>query len=196
MQGTRALLGLFHTWLYQGSFDCKRDRLTARGWLFSPINSTPCLYLERQFKIKIFSLFTWQFHDCPIWLLGDLSRGWHEAAELLSQPCSSPRALCSWNAGGACLTLRSLISVQHGKGKFAEWNAPVKESKALCTACCKTNHEESEAEKLLSCYFCIRDFNTLLKKSQWWKASTSSERHFCYRVYMLLGLIVICILRK
>lgn len=50
--GTRASLGLFHTWLYQGSFDCKRDRLTARAWLFSPINSSPCLYLERQFKIK------------------------------------------------------------------------------------------------------------------------------------------------
>lgn len=52
MQGTRASLELLHTWLYQGSFDCKRDRLTARGWLFSPINSSLCLYLQRQFRIK------------------------------------------------------------------------------------------------------------------------------------------------
>lgn len=52
MQGTHASLGLFPTWLYQGSSDCKCDRLTARGWLFSPINSSPCLYLERQFRAK------------------------------------------------------------------------------------------------------------------------------------------------
>lgn len=94
---------------------------------------------------------------CP---LGDVSQ-----QSCYHSPAAAPE-LCPCSVGGACLTLQSLISVQQGEGKFADWNTPaVKESKALCTDCCKTNHEESQAEKLLPCYFCIiRDFNTCLKK--------------------------------
>lgn len=67
-------------------------------------------------------------------------------------------------AGGACLTFRTLISqCSREEESLLTGTLQVKESKALCIDYCKTNHEESLAEQLLSCYFCIRDLNTPFK---------------------------------
>lgn len=118
---------------------------------------SPCLYPERQFRIKSSSFSPGSSMiaqpDCkersP---LGDVSQ---------QSCCHNPAAAPEHCALQCCWCLFD----SQGEGKFADWNTlVVKESKALCPDCCKTNHEESQAEKLLSCYFCIRDFTTLLKK--------------------------------